>query len=74
LEGVTLAGIDQVLRDIANSVEVSPETLAGAVQNKVREKWDPLLPEGMLEASFASSYIDVPGVSRVLAERLAIGA
>ncbi|MDP2877435.1 MAG: hypothetical protein Q8O00_14705, partial [Holophaga sp.] len=68
LEGTTVGSTEQVLREIADSEEIEPESLAGSVQNKIREKWDAILPKGLLEASFASSYLDVPGVSKALAE------
>jgi ATP-dependent Lhr-like helicase len=68
VEGATKDGINQTLREIVSSEEITPEVVAGAVQNKIREKWDLLLPAGLLDASFASSYVDVPGVGKALAE------
>lgn len=70
LEGTTLGEIERALRTIINSDEVKPELLAQSVKNKVREKWDGLVPDGLLEASFASSHLDVTGLREVLAQRL----
>jgi ATP-dependent Lhr-like helicase len=68
LAGTTIASIDQALREIAGSEGIEPEDLARSVEKKIREKWDALLPPELLNASFASSYIDISGVGRALAE------
>jgi hypothetical protein len=40
------------------------------VLNKVREKWDHLLPEDLLNASFASANLDTIGVQEALKRHL----
>ncbi len=35
--------------------------LAETVQNKFRQKWDPLLPSDLLTESFASESFDIDG-------------
>jgi hypothetical protein len=36
------------------------------VENKIREKWDGLLPEDLLNASFASANLDVQGAKNAM--------
>jgi hypothetical protein len=40
------------------------------VLNKVREKWDYLLPADLLNASFASANLDTAGVQEALDKQL----
>jgi hypothetical protein len=40
------------------------------VLNKIREKWDFLLPEELLNASFASANLDTAGVQEALEKHL----
>ena len=40
---------------------ITVEGLAETVTNKVREKWDCLLPEGLLNANYASMYLSFGG-------------
>jgi hypothetical protein len=40
------------------------------VLNKIREKWDYLLPEELLNASFASANLDTTGVQKALDKHL----
>jgi ATP-dependent Lhr-like helicase len=67
-EGATMGDIERAMREISGVEMMEPESLARSVQNKIREKWDAMLPEALLEASFASSYLDVPGVGKTLVE------
>jgi hypothetical protein len=39
------------------------------VKNTMREKWDYLLPAELLNASFASSYLDVSGMRTAVREQ-----
>lgn len=59
IRGGSMAEIIEILRDLAQT----PETprVASTVQNKIREKWDRLLSEDVLEASFVSNSLDVTG-------------
>jgi ATP-dependent Lhr-like helicase len=40
--------------------------LAAVVENKIREKWDGLLPNDVLDASFASENLDVTGAQTAM--------
>jgi hypothetical protein len=42
----------------------NPEQLAETVENKVKEKWDSLLPEQLLNKTFASRELDIEGLMR----------
>jgi len=53
--------LGRLLYDIAHDDPPAADALAGPVQNKVREKWDWLLPDALLCKSFASEELDVPG-------------
>ena len=69
LDGTTQDRVREALQKIAAADPIEPEALAHSVKNKFREKWDHLLPEDLLDASFASSYLDLPGVRKVLEVR-----
>ena len=58
----TVEQVCQVLRFISSEQDDEPTQLAAGIENKVREKWDYLLPAALLDASFASSNIDLPGL------------
>ncbi len=62
--------VKSALAEIASDKVLNPIQLAAAVQNKVREKWDELLPPELLDASYASACLDVAGVQRALTEVL----
>ena len=66
LSSTDIAAVYDALLDLQNSEQMSPLELASTVKNLSREKWDLLLPEEVLQASFASSYLDVEGTYRVL--------
>jgi ATP-dependent helicase Lhr and Lhr-like helicase len=70
LDGTTQDRVWEALQKIAAADPIEPEALAHSVKNKFREKWDHLLPEALLDASFASSYLDLPGVRKVLEEAM----
>ena len=65
----SIGDIENALREIADSEPVEGRLLARSVQNKIREKWDMLLPESLLEDNFASTYLNPPGVTRALADK-----
>ena len=58
------------LRVLSSQISVDPVQLAATVENKFREKWDQLLPPDLLNASFASSCVDVKGVHDALAGQI----
>lgn len=66
LDGTTSDQVESVLRQMADSEPAEPVALAGTVMNKIREKWDGLLPGTLLDANFASLFLDPLGVSRTL--------
>jgi ATP-dependent helicase Lhr and Lhr-like helicase len=63
------SSVDQVRSSLASLVTeeaVDPVALASSVQNKVREKWDSLLPEDLLNVNFASSWLEIDGAIEAL--------
>jgi ATP-dependent Lhr-like helicase len=56
VESVRLA-----LHDVGHQPPPRAEEVAAVVQNKLREKWDGLLPDGLLCKNYASSELDVEG-------------
>jgi ATP-dependent Lhr-like helicase len=67
-DGVSVLILDSTVENVRTSLaslsaqkSVDPVVLASSVQNKVREKWDGLLPSDLLDVNFASSYIDIDG-------------
>lgn len=59
LEGTTPGQVRGALRELA-SLDIDDATkMALNIQNKHREKWDGLLPEVLLDASFESANLDV---------------
>jgi len=53
--------------------QIDPIRIADGVQNKIREKWDGLLPNDLLDACYASANIDVPGLQKALRGKLNCG-
>ena|ERR1035438_5950118 len=68
-DGSAVSDIESALKIIANSEPIEGCLLARSVQNKIREKWDMMLPESLLEENFASTYLNTSGVARVLVEK-----
>ena len=54
--------VSAALRVIATESPPSPEQLAVSVQNKLREKWDWLLTENLLNRGFSAAEFEIPGV------------
>jgi ATP-dependent Lhr-like helicase len=67
LKDTTVHLVREALAAVSGQETIDPVHLASAVENKFPEKWDCLLPPDLLDASFASSYIDVRGVRDALA-------
>lgn len=66
---VCRANLDQVrmaLESIRENATTDAPAVAADVANKLREKWDHLLPEDVLNVSFASLYLDIEGVQQAL--------
>jgi ATP-dependent Lhr-like helicase len=66
LKDTTVRLVREALAAVSGQETIDPVHLASTVENKSREKWDQLLPPDLLDASFASSYIDVQGVRDAL--------
>jgi ATP-dependent helicase Lhr and Lhr-like helicase len=65
------AGVEAVERTLAELAEgsvVTAEELALGVKNKAAEKYDGMLPEGLLAAGYARRMLDVEGARRVVGE------
>ena len=67
-DGVSVLISDSTVEKVRSSLAflsaqkpVDPVGLASSVQNKVREKWDGLLPNDLLDVNFASSCLNVAG-------------
>jgi hypothetical protein len=56
----------ECLHKVAQENPVDPIRLASSVMNKSREKWDHLLPDDLLCASYSSSFLDVAETQKVL--------
>lgn len=69
LRDTTVESVRRELGLICEQEPVDPSVLASEVKNTMREKWDYLLPVELLNASFASSYLDVSGVRTALREQ-----
>jgi len=69
LRDTTAESVRRELDLIREQEPVDPSVLASEVKNTMREKWDYLLPAELLNASFASSYLDVSGVRTALREQ-----
>lgn len=69
--GAEISNVLGALRKVGNSGEVPPEALASEVKNKLREKWDWLLPDDLLCKSFGSMELDVPGAVAVARDLVA---
>jgi ATP-dependent Lhr-like helicase len=54
------------LRDLAASPPPEPMTLVAKVINKQLEKWDHLLPDGLLARNYASHTLDVVGGHKLI--------
>jgi ATP-dependent helicase Lhr and Lhr-like helicase len=57
--GVGPGPVADALEELAAQPEPDNEALAASVKNKIREKWDGLLPDRLRCAGFASSALDV---------------
>jgi len=64
------SSIREMLQGIADGAAEDPIQLAATVRNKTIEKWDGMLPDDLLSASFASAKLDVEGVQNILKVRL----
>jgi len=67
-DGVSVVISDSTVEPVRSSLaflaaqeSMDPVELASSVQNKVREKWDGLLPNNLLDVNFASSCLNVHG-------------
>jgi ATP-dependent Lhr-like helicase len=70
VKGTSVENVRDVLDAFRREGTVAPIDLASTVLNKIREKWDFLLPEELLNASFASANLDTAGVQEALEKHL----
>ena len=70
VKDASVDNVREVLEAFRAEGAVDPLALASTVLNKVREKWDHLLPEDLLNASFASANLDTIGVQEALKKHL----
>ena len=66
----SVLSIREMLQNIADGSAEDPIQLAASVPNKTIEKWDGMLPDDLLSASFASAKLDVEGVKNLLKLRV----
>jgi len=68
VEGVSAENLLDVLEEVAGDTSINPLSVAASVKNKEREKWDCLVPDEVLAASFASQYLDVAAAKELAQE------
>jgi ATP-dependent Lhr-like helicase len=56
------------LNKVCGSPRPNPEQLADLVQNKLKEKWDYLLTDGLLKKNYASRELDLDGANQFILE------
>lgn len=66
VRGADKAGVMEGLRELAGTPDAHGAHFATSVQNKIREKWDGLLADDVLEASFVSNSLDIEGTLAAL--------
>ena len=66
IRDTTKSSVRDALSMSCKSATIAPVELASKVENKIREKWDGLLPEDLLNASFASANLDVQGAKKAV--------
>jgi ATP-dependent Lhr-like helicase len=74
LRGASQDEASDVLFDLSEGAFPSEAELADEILNKVQEKWDWLLPDGLLNRNYASHNLDIPGAERYVRELVAQGA
>jgi ATP-dependent Lhr-like helicase len=65
-EGVPIERAARELQSLAERAAADPATLAASVRNKLKEKYDGLLSEELLSATYASSMLDTAGAARLV--------
>lgn len=61
IRGADRAEVLGALHELASASDTEASHIGASVQNKIREKWDGLLAEDVLEASFVSNSLDILG-------------
>jgi hypothetical protein len=69
VKDASIESVLQMLQEIEAEPAIDPLQLASTVPNKISEKWDGILPDELLCASFASAKLDVKGVQELLKRR-----
>ena len=60
----SVAGIEAVLRQVADAEVPTLDAMLAAAKNLEREKWDWALPQGLLRRSYASLHLDLDAAVR----------
>jgi ATP-dependent Lhr-like helicase len=71
VKDASVESVRGILKEIADQPPMDPKQLASTIPNKTIEKWDGMLPDDLLSASFASAKLDVEGVQNLLRLRFA---
>ena len=72
--GVEPEIVSDTLFDLSEGAFPTEAELANEILNKVREKWDWLLPEDLLSRNFASHNLDISGAKKYFSELVSQGA
>jgi len=70
VKDTSVDNVREILKVFHREGVVDPLALASTVLNKIREKWDYLLPDKLLDSSFASANLDTAGVQEALEKHL----
>ena len=70
IANTTEADVSRILGELVRAEPMDAKALAATVRAKAREKWDSLLPEDLLNATFASENLDVAGALGALSSAL----
>lgn len=65
--------VSDILFDLSEGAFPTETELAGEILNKVQEKWDWLLTDGLLNRNYASHNLDIPGAKRYFSELVSQG-
>jgi len=73
LRGANPDEVSDVLFDLSAGAFPEEVELTNEILNKVQEKWDWLLPEGLMARNYASHNLDISGTQRYLSELVSQG-
>lgn len=70
LANTTVGKVATALAELLSGPSLAAMEVAAAVRTKVRQKWDHLLPDELLNAGFAAEHLDLDGAMGALKELL----